>query len=232
MHIRFFAYALLLILQQPSISQAAFIVDTGPPELGGNAWSLASDQFLGGEFSVTSTWIVTGIRSWAAFGTERIGPNDERPSATAVISASNGVSFVPLNDIYSTEFSLRAGPGPGWTGPENLAWILEPGTYWITYQLRPGQFSAEGLLAYSPKPLLRENIFGGESSSSFSWRSGKIVGPRGLGLAWQIEGYLANSVPEPATWSVMLLGFGLIGTTIRLKRRREQIGNLPALFLN
>jgi hypothetical protein len=28
-------------------------------------------------------------------------------------------------------------------------------------------------------------------------------------------------VPEPATWAMMIVGFGLVGAGLRLRRRRE-----------
>ena len=46
----------------------------------------------------------------------------------------------------------------------------------------------------------------------------------GLGLGWSsflaLGGVLGGGVPEPATWAMMLVGFGAIGATLRGSRRR------------
>jgi hypothetical protein len=41
-------------------------------------------------------------------------------------------------------------------------------------------------------------------------------------LSWRISGAtIAAAVPEPATWGMMILGFGLVGGVIRSTRRRQ-----------
>ena len=46
----------------------------------------------------------------------------------------------------------------------------------------------------------------------------------GLGKGWSsflaLGGVLGGGVPEPATWAMMLVGFGAIGATLRGSRRR------------
>jgi hypothetical protein len=54
--------------------------------------------------------------------------------------------------------------------------------------------------------VIKDNSYSGESEN---------VGPSG---SWTV----ANAVPEPATWVMMLLGFGLIGGVMR--RNRDGIG--------
>jgi len=36
-----------------------------------------------------------------------------------------------------------------------------------------------------------------------------------------MPGHLIGSVPEPATWAMMLVGFGLMGALLRVARRRR-----------
>jgi hypothetical protein len=40
----------------------------------------------------------------------------------------------------------------------------------------------------------------------------------------EIRGQLLNAVPEPATWTMMLLGFGAIGATMRRRRVTAPVG--------
>jgi hypothetical protein len=37
------------------------------------------------------------------------------------------------------------------------------------------------------------------------------------------SGYFENAVPEPATWAFMLLGFGLVGGSMRAARRKQRL---------
>ena len=41
----------------------------------------------------------------------------------------------------------------------------------------------------------------------------------------EIRGNLVAAVPEPATWGMMILGFGAIGYTLRLSRRRMSLSS-------
>jgi hypothetical protein len=34
--------------------------------------------------------------------------------------------------------------------------------------------------------------------------------------------FTGSAVPEPATWAMMITGFGLAGTALRAARRRDQ----------
>jgi hypothetical protein len=34
---------------------------------------------------------------------------------------------------------------------------------------------------------------------------------------------LSSAVPEPATWAMMIIGFGAAGSTVRSARRRETL---------
>ena len=38
-----------------------------------------------------------------------------------------------------------------------------------------------------------------------------------------IRGNMSGAVPEPATWAMMLLGFGFIGGAIRFTKRRQRL---------
>jgi hypothetical protein len=40
-----------------------------------------------------------------------------------------------------------------------------------------------------------------------------------VGSAFEIDNIAINAVPEPATWAMMLLGFGAIGIGMRRQRK-------------
>ncbi|MDP3590675.1 PEPxxWA-CTERM sorting domain-containing protein, partial [Phenylobacterium sp.] len=37
---------------------------------------------------------------------------------------------------------------------------------------------------------------------------------------FRVEGVTGAGIPEPATWAMMLVGFGAVGTMVRSQRRR------------
>jgi hypothetical protein len=41
--------------------------------------------------------------------------------------------------------------------------------------------------------------------------------------SWLVRGSLNNAVPEPATWLMMIMGFGLVGAAMRRKRETVQV---------
>jgi hypothetical protein len=44
--------------------------------------------------------------------------------------------------------------------------------------------------------------------------------------AQQVSGQIQAAVPEPATWGMMLIGFGMIGAAMRRRRRQPGVGKL------
>lgn len=76
-----------------------------------------------------------------------------------------------------------------------------PGTY---FQL-PGSLSSGALLNGGPNALTANSNIGDAGRYLFNVRNGTVVVP--------------GSVPEPATWAIMLLGFGLAGAFMRGTKR-------------
>lgn len=48
---------------------------------------------------------------------------------------------------------------------------------------------------------------------------GSINGPDSLNDAFKLAQLTVTAVPEPTTWAMMLVGFGMIGATARYRRR-------------
>ncbi|RYY28825.1 MAG: PEP-CTERM sorting domain-containing protein [Sphingomonadales bacterium] len=63
-------------------------------------------------------------------------------------------------------------------------------------------------------PLVRFNVTDGDVSALTSLRLSST------GNAFETDNFTINAVPEPATWALMMLGFGAIGFGMR--RRRHQ----------
>ena len=68
----------------------------------------------------------------------------------------------------------------------------------------------------------REGILSAIAGETIKWV--RISNSGGFEEAKQFEFDLAGSVPEPAIWAMMLVGFGAIGSTLRGARRRAIAG--------
>ena len=75
-------------------------------------------------------------------------------------------------------------------------------------------------------------FFAGDTVSIYGADIGSsgVIGPAGFydvtaamneGTATGLGGVTVGAVPEPATWAVMLLGFGGLGCTMRANRRKQ-----------
>lgn len=102
----------------------------------------------------------------------------------------------PANGAYSTD-SIFVAAGGGWT---RIRFSLDPDDLTAAF----GSVQA----ALSGATILR--LF-----------HGPIPGVQGLGVAAQlgVDNIEAIPVPEPATWAMMILGFGAVGLALRRRRR-------------
>ena len=68
------------------------------------------------------------------------------------------------------------------------------------------------------------NLVAGQNTLTFSYASTGYAGPQGLGdEGWGLQDVSVSgvsAVPEPATWAMMIMGFGVVGSTLRSTRRR------------
>jgi hypothetical protein len=64
--------------------------------------------------------------------------------------------------------------------------------------------------------------FSGTTAADFALSFSALTSPFG-GDAWTADstGTFAANIPEPATWAMMILGFGATGALVRLRRRRS-----------
>lgn len=106
--------------------------------------------------------------------------------------------------------------------------LLQAGTtYWLTLSLLDPDFGdavswSEGLASPSGPGAMSAGYrfgFGELGSETF---------PVGGTLAYSIEGASLSAVPEPATWGLLILGFGTIGAATRRRPCKGNEGVLTA----
>ena len=152
----------------------------------------------------TSTLPVSASRiSIFGFNTD---PNITSASATGLFSGGLGSGNVP-NGQPNVDVCFRAGGGGGGCtggggGGELIADTAATGTFTLNFSNAPTTLALDNF--YIRYQSLATSANPAESAS-------------GLGTV------VTGAVPEPATWGMMILGFGLVGASMRYRRRATRI---------
>lgn len=184
----------------PALS--ATIVDTGPPEDDTTGPAVGTFQHLAAEFALAGPTTITSIEAWFRPWAFTTGP------ATVRISITNDGGEAPGASALFSATHVTSSPNQ-FDGLQGLNWTLATGTYWVMF---------EGLSASSP-------LIGGGAANGLgneAYRSGAVNAWQeadGQNLSIRIRGDATTlAVPEPATWAMMLVGFGTVGYAIRRRR--------------
>lgn len=182
-----------------SSAQAATVVDTGTP-VGRTQYTLSASQSLAGLFAVTAPTKITSLEAFI----RNFTTNSENVTATLF---SDGSVPSAANALFSTTFSV-AGESEGWFGASGLNWDVGAGNFWLGFATGPSMSMRNG----APSPL-----------SGYAFTSiGNWLTFNALGTGIRVEG-TAGAVPEPATWAMMLMGFGFVGGAMRSAKRRQKL---------
>jgi hypothetical protein len=186
------------MLAATGVAQAAPILDTGAGNpTTARAMDIAGSRSLAGFFELASDVTVDGIYGW-------IG-GDEGARLTASIYSE--IDFVPAKQLFSTAFINRG--SVDWQGSDSLKWNLKAGSYWVVFSA-----ADEDRTSYMPggaaNPLVAY-LHGSEGN----WRR---LREQNLGI--RLTGTTGGAVPEPASWAMLIGGFGLAGGAIRTRRKR------------
>lgn len=189
-------------------AHAAFIVDTGPGAGPGGACLQNSFpgtvQWLAAEFNVSASSTVNTVQGW-------IDPtsscNASAGTAHAIIYTDGGE--VPGTELFSQQFTASGG-GADWFGPSGLNWNLAPGTYWVAFEVRPGDTLAGAMPTPSVNPLANEAVC--HDASCFAGLYNELdhldIGVR-----------ITAAVPEPS--SALLLVSGVLGLAAFFRRKKS-----------
>jgi hypothetical protein len=112
---------------------------------------------------------------------------------------------IPGAELFSEGASATG--GNDWYGPSGLSFVLTPGTYWVTFEVRPGDTFRGGMPNGAPFPLGNEAFTNGGMWFEFDT----------LDIGVRIRGDL-TAVPEPSAVGLMLLGLVGIGRMGRQKQ--------------
>jgi hypothetical protein len=142
-------FVLSFLLTSIVLNSSAFgvtIVDTGPGPDAFGGYDLSRDQWFAGKFTTSEQFIITDVKGWMAstwYGDD---------TATAVIYTDGGA--IPGTELFSARFTVSVThdsiSNPDlWQGPSGLKWLLDPGTYWVAFEVRDG----DGLNGFMPFPV-------------------------------------------------------------------------------
>lgn len=129
-------------------------------------------------------------------------------------SNSNSGMFYTFQDagVYTLDFLFS--PRPGVASLSNIVELLLDGAVLGAYQGGPNATT----------------VWSQKSVGPFTAQAGQKLIFRAGGTSDSLGGYLDNikldrvsAVPEPGTWAMMLLGFGFVGSAMRLSKRRKKI---------
>ena len=194
-------FCLLLIL--PASANAVLIVNTGPgPNITGGA-SLNAYQWLAAEFSITDSYTLTGIEGWMNEYNQKGGLLD------IALYADGGAIPLLSNQLYHQAVNVSQTTAPGWYGLDGLSWDLDPGSYWVAFEVHSSGFSGS-----MPTPA-------GDPLAAYAFASGSPMAYHSanyLGLAIRIDADAAP-IPEPATLLLVATGIAGLGGLRRRRRR-------------
>jgi hypothetical protein len=191
-------------------ANAALVVDTGPGPVDPSSiptsnWSLYEKQWLSERFELSAATRVSAVSGWiAAYGS----------SGTAHVSIfEDSGEDGPGGLLYSAQFEAGANT-VGFAGVSNVAWQLAAGTYFVAFQVLPGDTLFGSMPSPASEPL---------SLGSYGYYIDDRFEPKwyhsiDTDMGIRIEGIAA--VPEPSQVALMLGAGAIFG--IRTVRRRKQ----------
>lgn len=194
-----------------SYVHASYIVDTGTPPYSNGGIALTANQSLAGQFTITETYIVESVEGW-------FGGNVDFTITAAIYSntgdgsGSGGSGFGdggwPKESLYSTTF-MHDAPSAGvnaWDGAYGVSWTLDPGTYWLVFDIADGVTDTTYMPGDAPSPLAK---YAYSYPSTSGWTETGSAAKLGMRI---------SAVPIPA--AIWLFGSGLI-SLIGIARRKK-----------
>lgn len=201
------ALCLALMLAGTAIAHpaaAVTLVDTGMPVGGGaptDGWLLTRTQTLAGLFTLDAAATVTSVEGFI----DGLAGNGTISILTGAIDPASATLE------HSAGFAIAASSG-AWQGVFGRSWNLAAGQHWVVFT---SDFS--NVMTFRPPNPLSQNAFAPALNgpwTKFGSRDG--IGVR---ITGDLTPRVSGAIPEPATWAMMLLGFGAVGGALRVRRQ-------------
>jgi hypothetical protein len=210
---------LILVALAATDGRAAYIVDTGPGLNVDQGVGIDENQWVASAFTVTGDVLLNSVEGWIGGG----------GSGTMSITIYDSAGEIPGSQIYTNEFSLfDTTPGVNsWHGATGLDWALNAGTYWASFEVRPGQtFSgvipwdgnlASGCGSCVANPMQDNAVYSSGYPASGGWHENDS-----LNFGLRID---ADVSPVPIPVAGWLFGSGLLGLIGFSKKRKAVIAD-------
>lgn len=184
-----------------SPAAANFVIDTGTPL--SNDIQLSKSQSLAGYFTLTSALEVSSVEGFIR-GLDSVGTITIYSDA-AVPAASN--------TLFSANFAILSSAGT-WQGVFGQKWQLAAGSYWVGFS---NSGNGNDMRGFAPTPLPQYAF-----STGSSWTlTDPSSAASAIGVRIDGNRFVAK-VPEPASWTMMIAGFGAVGGLLRNRRRKNE----------
>jgi hypothetical protein len=197
----------LALAAAPAAASASIIVDTGTPVAPTESWSLFGEsipvqgQYLAARFDLSRAALLTNLEGYVG------GDGGAFTISVAADAGAGPDGDTPGATLFAQQ--AHAGFGEGaWSGVRHVSWSLDAGTYWVVFSVDPGHGDTLG--GYMPNNA--PNPTGAEAFLSIpgdTWR-------RADDLDFGVR--INDDVPEPASWALMIAGFGLAGCGLRVRK--------------
>jgi hypothetical protein len=135
---------------------------------------------------------------------------DGDPSYSATISQV--ITNLTIGQTYQLNFLQAAGQQQGFTGPTTERWQVKFGNQ---TQLSDQYFLPQGGVGDWQSQTMMFTASATSQTLSFLAKGT----PNGAPPIAFLDGVSMQSVPEPATWMMMILGFGAVGVAVRRTRK-------------
>lgn len=186
-----------------SPAAANYAVDTGTPL--SNDIQLSSSQSLAAYFTLSSALEVSSVEGYIS-GLDSVG---------TITIYGDAATPAASNALFSANFAIQSSAG-AWQGVFGQHWQLDAGSYWVGFSnAGNGNF----MKGFAPTPLPQYAF----STGSVWTLNTPASAASAIGVRIGGNRFVAPApAPEPASWTMMIAGFGAIGGVLRTRRRRSE----------